>query len=160
MPKKITTVSTDELIGTKEHQLVRLPTIEKLKNLGWTEGQLQWSPEWRVPKTPSEAAKREAGKSFESFPCDLVIFASEEEHGAVEALLIIFEFKQPELDEDMIPVSSGTKRAESRTDCSLLGRRERRSVLGSTRSHGCDYVSVIETVLSPLPDSDHYTEQP
>lgn len=326
MPKKITTVSTDELIGTKEHQLVRLPTIEKLKNLGWTEGQLQWSPEWRVPKTPSEAAKRETGKSFESFPCDLVIFASEEERGAVEALLIIFEFKQPglgegrqqleillsretrarmglrtngsksvaiyrradgtfeqvegaplpmpsvtfslggakaldlndlvppepgelsdqlkrifdrvvardsiatrteedqlrqlcnlllvklesdklakadlsqplafqpaetevktskaingqyallckqqpdifgngsasniELDEDTIPTSSGTKRAESRTDCSLPGRRQRRSQLGCTRSHGCDYVSVIETVLSPLPDSDHHTEQP
>jgi len=99
MPRRSTTVLTEELIGTKEHQLVRLPTIEKLKNLGWTEGQLQWSPEWRVPKTPSEAAKREAGKSFESFPCDLVIFASEEEHGAVEALLIIFEFKQPDLDE-------------------------------------------------------------
>jgi len=98
MPRRNTTVET-ERSNPKEHRLVRLPTIEKLKNLGWTEGQMQWSPEWRVPKTPSEAAKRERGQSFKGFPCDLVIFASEEEHGAVEALLIIFEFKQPGLDE-------------------------------------------------------------
>jgi type I restriction-modification system DNA methylase subunit len=98
MPRRRTTVET-ERSNTREHRCVRLPTIEKLKELGWTEGQMQWSPEWRVPKTPSEAAKRERGKSFEGFPCDLVLFASEEEHGAVEALLIIFEFKQPGLDE-------------------------------------------------------------
>jgi type I restriction-modification system DNA methylase subunit len=98
MPRRRTTVET-ERSNTREHRCVRLPTIEKLKELGWTEGQMQWSPEWRVPKTPSEAAKRERGKSFEGFPCDLVLFASEEEHGAVEALLIIFELKQPGLDE-------------------------------------------------------------
>jgi len=98
MPRRRTTVET-ERSNTREHRCVRLPTIEKLKELGWTEGQMQWSPEWRVPKTQSEAAKRERGKSFEGFPCDLVLFASEEEHGAVEALLIIFEFKQPGLDE-------------------------------------------------------------
>ena len=32
-----------------------------LKKLGWAEEQLQWSPEWGVPKNPSQATKRELG---------------------------------------------------------------------------------------------------
>jgi len=42
------------------------------------EGQLQWDPEWRVPKTPHDSAKRERSTSFDSWPVDLVIFDSDE----------------------------------------------------------------------------------
>lgn len=82
-----------------EHTEVRQPTIQKLIELGWSEGQLQWNPEWRVPKTPHDSAKRDGGKSFESWPVDLVIFDAEEHAGEWEHLLAIFEFKQPTLEE-------------------------------------------------------------
>lgn len=81
-----------------EHFEVRLPTIERLKDLGWSEEQIRWDPEWRVPKTPHDAAKRESSSSFESWPCDLVIFDSEEHVGEWEHVLAIFEFKEPELE--------------------------------------------------------------
>jgi DNA-binding transcriptional ArsR family regulator len=32
--------------------------IARLLELGWSEGQLRWDPEWRVPKTPHDSAKR------------------------------------------------------------------------------------------------------
>jgi type I restriction enzyme M protein len=83
-----------------EHTEVRLPTVQKLLELGWSEGQLQWDPEWRVPKTPHDAAKREGGtRSFESWPVDLVIFDAEEHAGEWEHVLAIVEFKQPTLEE-------------------------------------------------------------
>lgn len=56
-----------------EHQAVRLPIIARLVELGWSEDQLQWSPEWRVPQTPHDAAKRERSDSFAAWPVDLVI---------------------------------------------------------------------------------------
>lgn len=48
-----------------EHHNVRLPLLGKLTDLGWLREQIICpSPdsddrEWRVPKTPSEATKRE-----------------------------------------------------------------------------------------------------
>jgi type I restriction enzyme M protein len=47
---------------------VRLPTIKGLVDSGWDRGQLRWEPEWRVPKSPHEAAKRDGGKSFAGWP--------------------------------------------------------------------------------------------
>ena len=44
-----------------EHTEVRLPLLNELKKLGWEDSQIQFQPEWKVPKTPSEASKREAG---------------------------------------------------------------------------------------------------
>ena len=38
--------------------------------LGWLPGRLQWKPEWRVPKSPHDAAKRENGSSFSGWPVD------------------------------------------------------------------------------------------
>lgn len=77
---------------------VRLPVIAKLVELGWSEGQLRWDPEWRVPKTPHDAAKRERGTSFASWPIDLVVFDSEEHAGEWEHVLAILEFKEPTLE--------------------------------------------------------------
>ncbi len=80
-----------------EHEQVRLPVIARLLELGWSEDQLRWEPEWRVPKTPHDSAKRERSVSFESWPVDLVIFDSEEHAGEWEHVLAIFEFKEPSL---------------------------------------------------------------
>jgi type I restriction enzyme M protein len=78
-----------------EHTEVRLPLIEKLIKLGWDKNQLQYEPEWRVPKTPSEASKRELGQSFKSFPIDVAIFDHPSHVGDYEHLQIIIETKAP-----------------------------------------------------------------
>lgn len=76
-----------------EHTEVRLPTIDKLIKLGWDKNQIQFSPEWRVPKTPSEASKRELGHGFKSFPIDIAIFDHPSHVGQYEHLQIIIETK-------------------------------------------------------------------
>lgn len=78
-----------------EHIEVRLPLIDKLIKLGWDKNQLQYEPEWRVPKTPSEAGKRELGQSFKSFPIDVAIFDHPSHVGEYEHLQIIIETKAP-----------------------------------------------------------------
>jgi len=82
-----------------EHTEVRLPLIDKLIKLGWDKHQLHYEPEWRVPKTPSEASKRELGQSFKSFPIDLAIFDHPSHVGLYEHLQIIIETKAPEKNE-------------------------------------------------------------
>ena len=79
-----------------EHTEVRLPLIDKLLKLGWDINQLQYQPEWRVPKTPSESNKREAGQSFKSFPVDVAIFDHPSHVGEYEHLQIIAETKAPD----------------------------------------------------------------
>lgn len=81
-----------------EHQRVRLPVIEALVNAGWDRDQLQWKPEWRVPKSPHDASKREEGRKFESWPVDLAIFDDARYTGAWEHVLLLCEFKEPDLD--------------------------------------------------------------
>lgn len=78
-----------------EHLLVRMPTIKELKKLGWSEQQMQWEPEWRVPKSPHDAAKREDGNRFAGWPVDLAIFSDEDHAGSWEDILAICEFKAP-----------------------------------------------------------------
>jgi predicted RNA methylase len=82
-----------------EHAEVREPVVAELLKLGWSEGQLQWRPEWRVPKTPHDSAKRETNRSFQSWPVDLVLFDSDEHAGEWEHVLAIFEFKEPTLEQ-------------------------------------------------------------
>lgn len=82
-----------------EHIEVRLPLIEKLLKLGWDKNQIQYQPEWRVPKTPSEASKREKGQSFKSFPVDVAIFAHPSNIGNYQYLQIIIETKAPTKEE-------------------------------------------------------------
>ncbi|MEA2187612.1 MAG: type restriction enzyme protein [Solirubrobacteraceae bacterium] len=83
-----------------EHALVRLPTIARLQQLGWSESQMRWAPEWRVPQTPHDAAKREiSAGGWNGWPVDLVIFDSEKHAGEWEHVLAIFEFKEPSLEE-------------------------------------------------------------
>ncbi len=82
-----------------EHTEVRLPLVNKLIKLGWDKNQLHYEPEWRVPKTPSDASKRELGQSFKSFPVDLAIFDHPSHVGLYEHLQIIFETKAPKKNE-------------------------------------------------------------
>lgn len=88
-----------------EDNLVRKPTLDKLIKLGWSRSSIicpspdSQDSEWQVPKTPSEATKREAGRKFNGYPVDLVIFDSDEHAGEWDHVLGIFEFKAPNIDD-------------------------------------------------------------
>lgn len=79
-----------------EHEKVRLPIIEMLKVIGWRTNQMQWQPEWRVPQSPSDAKLREEGRSFKSWPVDLVLFQDTDGENNWQNVLGIFEFKAPD----------------------------------------------------------------
>lgn len=78
-----------------ENKYTRMPLIQQLVEMGWDINQMQYSPEWVVPKTPSEASKREKRVRFQGFPVDLVIFNSAANLGDYRHILIIFETKKP-----------------------------------------------------------------
>lgn len=79
-----------------EHQRVRLPIIAALEVAGWAKRQMQWQPEWRVPKSPSEAKKREDGGSYDGWPVDLALFQDTDGENDWQNVLGIFEFKAPD----------------------------------------------------------------
>lgn len=85
----------------KEHHLTRLPVLEKLIDLGWERLQIICpSPksddtEWYVPKTPSEATKREAKRKFKGFPVDIALFDSVDSVGDYEHVVVLIECKEP-----------------------------------------------------------------
>jgi hypothetical protein len=81
----------------KEHAEVREPLLERLQKMGWKPEQLQHDPEWRVPKRPSEASKRELGYNFESWPIDIAIFDDPAHAGEYDHLIGIVETKSPDL---------------------------------------------------------------
>lgn len=91
-------------MNNSEHALVRLPVLKQLEELGWSRGSIICpSPdsddsEWRVPKAPHEATKREMGRSFNGYPVDLAIFDSDDNVGEWNHVLAIFEFKQSTID--------------------------------------------------------------
>jgi N-6 DNA Methylase len=80
-----------------EHTETRLPLVDRLVAMGWKLEQLQFEPEWRVPKRPSEASKRELGYKFDSWPVDIAIFDDPLHSGEYEHLLGIVETKAPDL---------------------------------------------------------------
>lgn len=85
----------------KEHHLTRLPVLQELINLGWERGQIicpspdSGDTEWHVPKTPSEATKREARHSFKGYPVDIAIFDDIEFVGDYEHIVAVVECKEP-----------------------------------------------------------------
>ena len=81
-----------------EHTNVRIPLLAEFERLGWDPNQMQYEPEWKVPKSPSEASKREAGKSFQGFPVDIAIFDNASNLGNYENIQIIVETKAPDID--------------------------------------------------------------
>ena len=84
-----------------EHEETRLPVVQRLITLGWHQEQILYQPEWRVPKTPSEASKRELGHSFSSYPVDIAIFDEPRNVGDYQHICIIFETKSPGREEGL-----------------------------------------------------------
>ena len=76
----------------------KMPLLDKLINLGWDVRQIRHTPEWRVPKRPSEAAKREAGNKFDSYPVDLVVFDEVNSADNWEHVRVIFETKRADVE--------------------------------------------------------------
>lgn len=86
----------DSLKNTQEQRLVVGPLVSLLVSSGWELGQIIYGKhEWRIPKTPSQATKREKKQSFEGFPVDIAVFDSSAHVGNPRHLLFIIECKQP-----------------------------------------------------------------
>lgn len=82
-----------------EQQLVVGPLVERLVENGWDKEQIIFGKsEWKVPKSPSEASKRESGASFDYFPVDIAVFENAQTCGDYRHLLFIIECKQPNID--------------------------------------------------------------
>jgi type I restriction enzyme M protein len=87
------------LKDTPEQRLTVGPLVEKLLGNGWKLGQIVFGRnEWKIPKNPSEASRREHGHSFDYFPVDIAVFDSERTCGDYRHLLFIIECKQPNID--------------------------------------------------------------
>lgn len=85
------------LKNTREQKEVVGPLVLQLIESGWRLEQMVFGrTEWRVPKTPSEAAKREKGRSYEGYPCDVAIFDSAKHLGDPRHLIVIIECKHPQ----------------------------------------------------------------
>lgn len=80
-----------------EQALVVGPLARFLISIGWDIEQMMFGKkEWRVPKSPSEAHKREKGESFDGFPCDITVFDSVRRIDDPKHVVAIIECKQPD----------------------------------------------------------------
>lgn len=85
-----------ELKNTPEQKIVVGPLVARLHENGWSLGQVVYGKnEWRVPKTPSEATKREKQESFTGFPVDIAVFDDPTHVRDPRHLLFVIECKQP-----------------------------------------------------------------
>lgn len=67
------------------------PMVQRLVNKGWKRGQIIFGRrEWRVPKSPSEASKREKGRSYAGFPVDIAVM---EKEGSTDYHDLVFAFE-------------------------------------------------------------------
>lgn len=86
----------EKLQDTPEQQTVVGPLVAYLLTLGWQMEQTVFGKaEWRVPKTPSEATRREKQQSFQGFPVDIAVFDDPKTVGDPRHLLFMVECKQP-----------------------------------------------------------------
>jgi type I restriction enzyme M protein len=138
----------------KPEEGVRQATIKKLHQLGWREGQLQWKPEWQMPKTPHDLTKRERGQKYEVCgSADLVAFA--DTSGEAHALQVIFEFKAP----DIIAGGAQLKRYLSSEPMAKMGFwTNGTQTLAVYKRHSADWVDVEG---APLPQpTDDFSQAP
>lgn len=85
-----------ELKDTPEQRTVVGPLVARLLENGWNLDQIVYGKrEWRVPKSPSEATKREKLESFAGFPVDITVFDDPVHTGDPRHLLFVIECKQP-----------------------------------------------------------------
>jgi type I restriction enzyme M protein len=84
------------LRGGPEQTNVVGPLVRYLVKAGWELEQIRFGRhEWRVPKSPSEATKRERGLGFAGFPVDIAVFDDPHNVGDPRHLLFVIECKQP-----------------------------------------------------------------
>lgn len=84
-----------KLKNTTEQKTVVGPLVANLVESGWKLEQIIFGKaEWRIPKSPSEATKREKGQSFQGFPVDIAVFDGPSTVGDPRHLLFIIECKQ------------------------------------------------------------------
>lgn len=133
----------------KPEEVVRQSTIKQLIKLGWREGQLQWKPEWQVPKTPHDLTKRERGQKYEVCGgADLVAFA--DTSGEAHALQVIFEFKAPDISKG----AAQLRRYLSSEPMAKMGFWTNGiDTLAMYKRHSADWVDVPGAPL-PLPTDD------
>jgi type I restriction enzyme M protein len=82
-------------MGTQH--LVVGPLVQRLLDAGWDLDQIVFGKrEYRVPKSPSEAAKREKGRSFVAFPVDIAVFEKPALAEDYRALVFVVECKRPD----------------------------------------------------------------
>jgi len=85
-----------QLKNTPEQREVVGPLVARLLAAGWNLDQIVFGrSEWRVPKSPSEATKREKHQSFAGFPVDIAVFDEAGNVGDPRHLIFIVECKQP-----------------------------------------------------------------
>jgi type I restriction enzyme M protein len=86
-----------KLKNTPEQKKVVGPLVAYLVKVGWHLEQITFgNHEWRVPRSPSEATKREKNQSFNGFPVDIAVFDDPANVGDPRHLLFIIECKQPD----------------------------------------------------------------
>ena len=96
--KKINEEISRNLKSGPEQELVVGPLVQLLVDRGWDLGQIYFGKnEWKVPKSPSEASKRDAGHAYDFFPVDIAVFGSPSLSGDYKHLLFIIECKQPDI---------------------------------------------------------------
>ena len=79
--------------GPEQEQVVG-PLVQYLLAKGYKLEQVRFGKRgWRVPKSPSEAHKREKGRSYEGFPVDIAIFDTSTEGPSLPRIIV--ETKQP-----------------------------------------------------------------
>lgn len=85
-----------KLKETGEQRNVVGPLVEYLVTLGWSLDQIIFGKsEWRIPKSPSQATRREKGQRFDGFPVDVCVFDSVSHVGDPRHLLFLIECKLP-----------------------------------------------------------------
>ena len=83
----------------REQQEVVGHIVALLESAGWDLRQMWYGrKEWQVPKRPSEATKREKGRSFAGFPVDIMVFDAVSRSGDPDHAVFIVETKIPDED--------------------------------------------------------------
>ena len=94
--KSTSTPIERQLKDGPEQRRVVGPLVARLVEIGWDLRQIVFGHgEWRVPKSPSEATKRERKNAFVGFPVDIAVFDDPDKTGDPRHLLFIIECKQP-----------------------------------------------------------------
>ncbi len=95
LKKEVRDAITKKLKDIPEQRDVVGPLVMRLVTSGWSIDQIIFGKsEWRVPKSPSEATKREKHTSFAGFPVDIAVFDDPKNIGDPRHLLFLIECKQ------------------------------------------------------------------